>query len=69
MIKKVFSIARSDKKSRKKALEQLNQQGLIDADEILGGRKDNDTHEDAHFIREQTSNRINDNFQNSNEIL
>lgn len=36
MIKKIFSIARSDKKSRKKALEQLNQQGLINADEVLG---------------------------------
>ena len=42
MIKKIFTIARSDKKSRKKALEQLNQQGLINAEEVLGGKKDDE---------------------------
>ena len=69
MIKKIFTIARSDKKSRKKALEQLNQQGLIDANEVLGGKKDGGTHGDGHFIRDQTSNRINDNYQNHNDIF
>lgn len=69
MIKKIFSIARSDKKSRKKALEQLNQQGLIDADEVLGGKKDGDAYGDGHFIRDQTSNQINDNYQKPNEIF
>jgi hypothetical protein len=67
MIKKIFSIARSDKKSRKKALEQLNQQG--DADEVLGGKKGGSNHGDDHFIRDQTSNHINDNYQNPNEIF
>lgn len=69
MIKKIFTIARSDKKSRKKALEQLSQHGLIDADEVLGGRKDGDTHGNDHFIRDQASTQINDNYQNSNEIF
>jgi hypothetical protein len=69
MIKRIFSIARTDKKSRKKALEQLNQQGLIDADEVLGGKKDGGTYGDDHFIRDQTSNHINDNYQNPNEIF
>ena len=70
MIKKMFTIARSDKKSRKKALAQLNQQGLIDADEVLGGKKDGDnTYGDDHFIRDQASNHINDNYQNYNEIF
>ncbi len=69
MIKKIFSIARSDKKARKKALEQLNQQGLIDADEVLGGKKDGDAYGDGHFIRDQTSNHINDNYQNHNDIF
>lgn len=69
MIKKIFTIAQSDKKSRKKALEQLNQQCIIDADEVLGGKKDDGTHGDVHFIRDQTSNHINDNYQKPNEIF
>jgi hypothetical protein len=71
MIKRIFTIARSDKKSRKKALEQLNQQGLIDADEVLGGKMDGVVHSGSgnHFIRDQVSNGINDNYQNLNEIL
>lgn len=69
MIKKIFTIARSDKKSRKKALEQLSQQGFIDADEVLGGKKDGSTYGNDHFIRDQASNHINDNYQNLNEIF
>jgi hypothetical protein len=69
MIKKIFTIARSDKKSRKKALEQLNQQGLIDADEVLGGKIDGVLHSGSHFIKDQVSGSINDNYQNLNEIL
>jgi hypothetical protein len=69
MIKKIFTIARSDKKSRKKALEQLNQQGLIDADEVLGGKMDGIINSGDHFIRDQVSNGINDNYQKFNEIL
>ena len=68
MIKKIFTIARSDKKSRKKALEQLNQQGLIDVDEVLGGKTDGVIHSGNHFIKDQVSNGINDNYQNLNEI-
>ena len=70
MINKIFTIARSDKKSRKKALAQLNQQGMIDADEVLGGKRDEDnSYGDDHFIRDQASNHINDNYQNHNDIF
>jgi hypothetical protein len=69
MIKKIFTIARSDKKSRKSALDQLNQQGFIDADEVLGGRMDGINDNSNHFIRDQVSNGINDNYQNINDIL
>ncbi|MEY4538798.1 MAG: hypothetical protein RLZZ306_555 [Bacteroidota bacterium] len=70
MIKKIFTIARSDKKLRKKALSQLNQQGLIEANEVLGGKKDSDnSYGNDHFIRDQASNHINDNYQNNNNIF
>jgi hypothetical protein len=69
MIKQLFTIARSDKKSRKKALEHLKHQGLIEAGEVLGGKKEGDNaYGDDHFIRDQASNHINDNYQNYNEI-
>jgi hypothetical protein len=69
MIKKIFSIARTDKKSRKKALEKLIEQGLVDGNEVLGGKKEGNTYGDDHFIRDQTSNHINDKYQNPNEIF
>jgi hypothetical protein len=68
MIKKIFTIARSDKKSRKKALEQLdNIEGRIDALEVLGGRVDKED-KGGFFIRQEVSSQINSSYQNLDDI-
>ena len=68
MIKKIFTIARSDKKSRKKALDQLdNLEGRIDASEVLGGKLDEDGKE-SFFIKIASSSQINSSYQNLDDI-
>lgn len=69
MIKKIFTIARSDKKSRKKALEQLdNLEGRIDASEVLGGKID-EKDKREFFIKIQSSSQINSSYQNLDDII
>jgi hypothetical protein len=68
MIKKIFTIARSDKKSQKKALEQLDAlEGRIDATEILGGKTDKED-KGTLFIRVESSSQINSSYQNLDDI-
>jgi hypothetical protein len=68
MIKKIFSISKSDKKSRKKALEQLDDlEGRLDASEVLGGKVDEQGKEDF-FIKIQSSSQINSSYQNLDDI-
>ena len=69
MIKKIFTIARGDKKSRKKALEQLdNLEGRIDASEVLGGKID-EKDKREFFIKIQSSSQINSSYQNLDDII
>ncbi|MES2518842.1 MAG: hypothetical protein V4585_12085 [Bacteroidota bacterium] len=69
MIKKIFTIARSDKKTQKKALQQLDEhEGRIDASEILGGKIDNND-KGGFFIRQEVSSQINSSYQNPDEII
>ena len=68
MIKKIFTIARSDKKSRKKALDQLDDlEGRIDASEVLGGKLDEDD-KGGFFIKIGISSQINSSYQNLDDI-
>ncbi len=69
-MKKIFTIARSDKKSRRKALEKLNQEGFIDATEVLGGKQDDgEGGGNPFFIRQEASNQINGIYQDSNDFI
>jgi hypothetical protein len=66
MAKKLFTIARSDKKTRRKAIKLLDEkENIIDAFEIFGGKKDNDFEND-NWIENQVSFEINANFNDSN---
>jgi hypothetical protein len=69
MFKKFFTIARSDKKSRKKALHQLDEhEGRIDASEVLGGRQD-DTDVNGSWVKDGASTEFNSIFQDPNDIF
>jgi hypothetical protein len=69
MAKKLFTIARSDKKTRSKALEFLDKkENIIDACEVFGGKKDDDF-ENANWIENQASFEINANFNESNNLF
>lgn len=69
MIKKIFTIARSDKKKQKKALQQLDEdEGRIDASEVLGGKTD-DINGGGFFIRQEVSSQINSSYQGPDEII
>lgn len=69
MAKKLFTIARSDKKTRSKALELLDkEENIIDACEVFGGKKDEDF-DNANWIENQTSFVINANFNESNNLF
>jgi hypothetical protein len=68
MINKIFTIARGDKKARKKALQQLDQdEARIDASEVIGGKNDHDQ-AGIHFIREQASSQLNVLYQNPDKF-
>jgi hypothetical protein len=69
MFKKFFTIARSDKKSRKKALHQLDEhEGRIDASEVLGGKRYGlDMNES--FLKDAASTEFNSIFQDPNDIF
>jgi hypothetical protein len=69
MLRNIFTIARSDKKSQKKALEKLHQEGFIDASEVLGGRQDDGGGGNPFFIKQEASMNVNDKFQDLNDIL
>jgi hypothetical protein len=69
MIKKIFTIARNDKKARKKAIEVLGkQENMIDADEVFGGKKE-DFEKGGYFIDETVSTQINAFYQEPNDII
>jgi hypothetical protein len=69
MIKKIFTIARSDKKSQKKALQQLDEhESRIDASEIMGGKTD-DIDGGVFFIRQEVSSQMNSAYQGPDEII
>ncbi len=69
MAKKLFTIARSDKKTRSKALELLDkEENIIDAFEVFGGKKDIDF-ENANWIENQASFEIKANFNESNNLF
>ncbi len=69
MFKKFFTIARSDKKSRNKALNQLDEhEGRIDASEVLGGKKE-DMNANSSWVKDATSTKINSIFQDPNDIF
>jgi hypothetical protein len=69
MIKKIFTIARSDKKKQKKALQQLDEhEGRIDASEVLGGKTD-DINGGVFFIRQEVSSQINASYQEPDDII
>lgn len=69
MIKKIFTIARGDKKTRKKAIEVLDkQENIIDAEEVFGGKKD-DFEKGGYFIDETVSTQINAFYQDPNDSI
>jgi hypothetical protein len=69
MAKKLFTIARSDKKTRKKAIGLLDkEENIIDAFEVFGGKKDNDF-DNSNWLQNQASFEINANFNESNNLL
>jgi hypothetical protein len=69
MIKKIFTVARSDKKTRKKAIEILEkQENMIDADEVFGGKKEG-FEKGEYFINESVSTQINANYQEPNDFI
>jgi hypothetical protein len=70
MAKTFFTIARSDKKTRKKAIELLDkEENIIDAFEVFGGRKDDDTFENSNWIEDNASFELKSGFNDSNAIL
>jgi hypothetical protein len=69
MIKKIFTVARNDKKSRKKAIEILGkQENMIDADEVFGGKKE-DFEKGGYFIDQTASTQINSAYQDPNDFI
>ena len=69
MIKKIFTIARADKKTRKKAIEILDkQENMIDAEEVFGGKKE-DFEKGGYFIDETVSTKINAFYQDPNDSI
>jgi hypothetical protein len=69
MIKKIFTVARKDKKTRKKAIEILEkQENMIDADEVFGGKKEG-FEKGEYFIMESVSSQINSIYQDPNDFI
>jgi hypothetical protein len=69
MAKKFFSISKSNKKLRDKTIEQLEHEGLIDSEEVLGGKQDDGKHNSGSgWIKIEKSNQVNPNFQDDNDI-
>jgi hypothetical protein len=69
MIKKIFTVARKDKKTRKKAIEILGkQENMIDADEVFGGKRE-DFEKGGYFIDESVSSQINSIYQDPNNFI
>jgi hypothetical protein len=69
MLKKIFTVARNDKRTRKKAIEVLGkQENLIDADEVFGGKKEG-FEKGEYFINESVSSQINAFYQDPNDFM
>lgn len=68
MAKKFFSISKSNKKLRDKTIEHLEHEGLIDSEEVLGGKQGDKENSSGGWIKIEKSNQVNPNFQDDNDI-
>jgi hypothetical protein len=69
MAKKFFSVSKANKQLRDKTLEHLEHEGLIDSEEVLGGKQgDKENNSGSGWIKIEKSNQANPNFQDNNEI-
>lgn len=70
MAKKFFSISKSNKQLRDKTIEHLEHEGLIDSEEVLGGRQNGvEPNQESGWIKIEKSNQMNLNFQVHNDIF
>jgi hypothetical protein len=69
MSKKFFSIPKSNKRLRDKTIEHLEHEGLINSDEVLGGKQNDKERNQGGWIKVEKSNQTNLNFQDSNDFL
>ncbi len=68
MSKKFFSISKSNKRLRDKTIEHLEHEGLIDSEEVLGGKQDGGEHEQVGWIKIEKSKQANLNFQDPTDV-
>jgi hypothetical protein len=69
MAKKFFTVAKSNKRLRDKTIEQLENEGLIDSEEVLGGKHGDKEHNSGSgWIKIEKTNQANPNFQDDNDI-
>ena len=68
MAKKFFSIPKSNKKLREKTIQHLEHEGLVDSEEVLGGKQNGDEHNQVGWIKIEKSSQANLNFKDQKEI-
>jgi len=68
MAKKFFSVPKSNKALRNKTIEHLEHEGLIDAEEVLGGKQNDKESTQTGWIKIEKSSETNPNFQDDNDI-
>jgi hypothetical protein len=70
MLKNFFSIPKSNKRLRDKTIEHLEHEGLIDSEEVLGGKQNGGEHnQGGGWIKIEKSNQHNIYFQDPNDIF
>jgi hypothetical protein len=69
MAKKFFTVAKSNKRLRDKTIEHLEHEGLIDSEEVLGGKQNGEeSKQGSGWIKIEKSNQTNLNFEDNNDL-